>query len=77
MTVLWVSMGLHIGAFLWWLLASYITHRKLTTDYAERTAHLDAVYDQAKDELQANIENVKAMAHEYNQALINKMMEGR
>lgn len=72
MTGLWVSMGLHVAGFVFWLLAAGVTKQQLD----KRQAELEAIYDDARAELNANLENVRKMARTANEQYVKNLFRG-
>ena len=71
MTALWVSMALHFASALFWLVATLITARHLI----RREKELEEIYESSRQELIANIENVRRMAGEANAQYLRNMFE--
>ncbi len=73
MTALWVSMAIHLASFVFWVVLTLYTTYKLKREFREKGETLQKVYDDARAELEANIENVKKMAHEANTQFLRNM----
>lgn len=62
---LWITMSLHVGAFMFWLVASAVTMSHLQ----DREKELEEMYGKA-------IANANRLAHEANQQFIKQMYKG-
>ena len=71
MTALWVSMALHVAAALFWVVTTLITSGYLS----KREKELEEIYESSRQELIANIENVRKMAGEANAQYLRNMFE--
>lgn len=75
-TVLWISITVHVMAFLFWVIGGAFTLYKLKQDYAKREEELQEIYDSARETLDANIENVRKMAHTANEQYMANLYGG-
>lgn len=71
-TVMWVSMSVHVGAFLFWMIMTAVTQWAMNKKQKE----LERIYDDAREELAVNLENVKKMAHAANQEYVKNLFKG-
>jgi 2-iminoacetate synthase ThiH len=76
MTVMRVSISLHVAGFLFWVIIGAYTMYRLKKDYQQKGEELERIYDEAREVLEANVKNVQKLSHEVNKAYMHNLFGG-